>query len=66
LRGRRAACGAYQSYHPPGVITTLGHREGQPAGGLHFACPDISPYWAGYMEGSIRSGERVADEVLRA
>ena len=56
--------GAYGSYNPPGVLTSLGHVAGTPHGLLHFACSDHSPEWPGYMDGAIRQGERAAKEVL--
>ncbi len=56
--------GAYGSYNPPGVLTSLGHVAGRPHGLIHFACSDNSPEWPGYMDGAIRQGERAAKEVL--
>jgi monoamine oxidase len=56
--------GAYGSYNPPGVLTSLGHVAGRSHGLLHFACSDHSPEWPGYMDGAIRQGERAAKEVL--
>lgn len=37
-----------------------------PVGGLHFAGEATGSRWATAMEGAVRSGERAADEVLRA
>jgi monoamine oxidase len=56
--------GAYGSFNPPGVLTSLGAWVAGPAGRLHFAGADFSAQWPGYMDGAIRSGERVAAEVL--
>jgi monoamine oxidase len=56
--------GAYGSYNPPGVLTSLHDAIVQPVGALHFAGADTSPLWPGYMDGAIRSGERAAGEVL--
>jgi monoamine oxidase len=56
--------GAYGSFNPPGVITSLGPAVAGHAGRLHFAGADYSAVWPGYMDGAIRSGERVAAEVL--
>jgi monoamine oxidase len=58
--------GAYGSFNPPGVLTSLGAAVQGPAGNLHFAGADHSPEWPGYMEGAIRSGAAVAEEVLAA
>jgi monoamine oxidase len=56
--------GAYGSYNPPGVLTSLHDAVVRPVGALHFAGADTSPLWPGYMDGAIRSGERAAAEVL--
>ena len=56
--------GAYGSYNPPGVLTSLGDAAVAPLGRLHFAGADTSPLWPGYMDGAIRSGERAAREAL--
>jgi monoamine oxidase len=56
--------GAYGSYNPPGVITSIGHVAGRPHGLVHFCSSDQSPEWPGYMDGAIRQGERAAGEVL--
>jgi monoamine oxidase len=58
--------GAYGSFNPPGVLSSLGAAVQGPAGNLHFAGADYSPEWPGYMEGAIRSGGAVAEEVLAA
>lgn len=60
------ARGAYGTYNPPGVLTSLGARTAGPVGRLHFAGADTSPEWPGYMDGAIRSGERAAREALVA
>lgn len=49
---------------PPNVLTKYGSALRQSAGGLHFAGTETSEYWTGYMEGAIRSGERVAQEII--
>jgi monoamine oxidase len=56
--------GAYGSFNPPGVLTSLGAAVEGPVGRLHFAGADFSAQWPGYMDGAIRSGERAAAEVL--
>jgi monoamine oxidase len=56
--------GAYGSFNPPGVLTSLGAAVQGPAGNVHFAGADYSPEWPGYMEGAIRSGAAAAAEVL--
>jgi monoamine oxidase len=56
--------GAYGSFNPPGVLTSLQDATIEPVGALHFAGADTSHQWPGYMDGAIRSGERAAREVL--
>ncbi|KAF1922583.1 amine oxidase [Didymella exigua CBS 183.55] len=51
---------------PPRVLTKYGSALRQSAAGLHFAGTETSEYWTGYMDGAIRSGERVAQEILRS
>ena len=58
--------GAYGSFNPPGVITSLAAAVAGPVGNIHFAGADYSPEWPGYMEGAIRSGEATATKVLGA
>jgi monoamine oxidase len=58
--------GAYGSFNPPGVLTSLGAAVSGPVGNIHFAGADYSADWPGYMEGAIRSGEATASRVLSA
>ncbi len=58
--------GAYGSFNPPGVLTSLRDAAATATGLLHFAGADMSPQWPGYMDGAIRSGERAAREALAA
>lgn len=50
----------------PGVLLAFGPAIRRPVGRIHWAGTETSTYWAGYMDGAVRSGERVAREVLRA
>lgn len=52
------------AFSPPGVLTKYGPALKAPVGGIHFAGTESSDYWVGYMDGAIRSGERVAKEIL--
>jgi monoamine oxidase len=56
--------GCYGAFFPPGVWTSYGHALRTPVGRVHWAGAETSPEWAGYMEGAVRSGERVAAEVI--
>jgi monoamine oxidase len=35
-------------------------------GRIHWAGTETADYWAGYMDGAVRSGERAAKEVSAA
>jgi monoamine oxidase len=49
----------------PGVLDTLCPTSlREPLGNLHFAGTETAGDWKGYMEGAVRSGERVAKEVI--
>ena len=58
--------GAYGSFNPPGVITSLGKAVSGPVGNVRFAGADYSPKWPGYMEGAIISGQGASAEALAA
>ncbi|MCD0450867.1 FAD-dependent oxidoreductase [Actinocorallia sp. API 0066] len=48
----------------PGVLTEFGPALRAPHGLVHWAGTETSDYWTGYMDGAVRSGERVAAELL--
>jgi monoamine oxidase len=56
--------GCFSVSMPPGVLTTLGRVIRQPHGRIHWAGTETSTRWMGYVDGAIRSGERVAAEIL--
>ena len=47
----------------PGTLTAYGPALRAPVGRIHWAGTETSDYWVGYMDGAVRSGERVAAEV---
>jgi monoamine oxidase len=49
---------------PRNVLTRFGHALRTPVGRIHWAGTETSEVWCGYMDGAVRSGERVAAEVL--
>jgi monoamine oxidase len=49
---------------PPGVLLDYGEAIRAPVGRIHWAGTETSTYWNGFMDGAVRSGERVAKEVL--
>jgi monoamine oxidase len=58
--------GCYGTLFGPNIWTRYGRALREPVGPIHWGGTETSPEWAGYMEGAIRSGERVAAEVLGA
>ena len=50
----------------PGVLSRFGAFIRPPTGLIHWAGTETADYWAGYMDGAVRSGERVAKEVAKA
>ncbi len=51
------------SFTPPGVLLDFGREIRKPVGRIHWAGTETSTFWNGYMDGAVRSGERVAEEV---
>lgn len=58
--------GCYGGRFTPGGWTEHGRALREPVGVLHWAGTETSPIWNGYMDGAVRSGERVAAEVAAA
>jgi monoamine oxidase len=52
--------GGYVSVPGPGVLTAFGPALTAPVGRIHWAGTETSDRWIGYIDGAIRSGERVA------
>jgi monoamine oxidase len=49
----------------PGALLDLGPALRRPVGRVHWAGSETSTFWYGYMDGAVRSGERVAAEVAK-
>jgi monoamine oxidase len=47
----------------PGQMSKLGAQIRPAIGRVHWAGTETADYWAGYMDGAVRSGERAASEV---
>jgi len=58
--------GGYAAHFAPGVLTQFGPALFQPVGPIHWAGTETATEWRSYMEGAAQSGERAADEALRA
>jgi monoamine oxidase len=58
--------GGYMTHYPPGVLTTFGATLRTPVGRLHFAGTETATRSNGFIDGAVRAGERVAEEVHAA
>jgi monoamine oxidase len=55
--------GCPTAFTAPGVLLGFGAALRKPFRRVHWAGSETSTFWAGYMDGAVRSGERVAREV---
>ena len=58
--------GCYGAHFTPGVWTSYGEALRAPVGRIHWAGADYAREWSGYMEGAVRSGEAVAEDLARS
>jgi monoamine oxidase len=58
--------GCSMGHFPTGVLTQYGRRLRQPVGRLHWAGTETASTSYGAMDGAVRSGERVCEEILRS
>lgn len=58
--------GGYGAHLAPGTWTDYGPLLREPEGRIHWAGSETSAVWNGYMDGAVRSGERVAAEIAAA
>ncbi|MFC8360748.1 flavin monoamine oxidase family protein [Streptomyces griseorubiginosus] len=56
--------GGPTSIAAPGVLTSYGEWMGRAFGRIHWAGAEFSPYWNGFMDGAVRSGQNAAAELL--
>ncbi|KAF2264166.1 amine oxidase [Lojkania enalia] len=49
---------------PANTLVRFGRALRETVDGIHWAGTETAEYWTGYMDGAIRSGERVAREIL--
>ena len=62
----RYSGGGMISHAPPGVLTEFGHTLRKVCGRIHWAGTESSAVMCGWVDGAVRSGERVAMEVIAA
>ena len=58
--------GCSMGHFPTGVLTQYGRRLREPVGRLHWAGTETASTSYGAMDGAVRSGERVCQEILGA
>lgn len=56
--------GCYAAHFLPGTWTAAGFALKEPCGRISWGGTETATDWHGYMEGAVRSGERVAAELL--
>jgi monoamine oxidase len=56
--------GGDAAFTAPGVLTRFGPAIRRPVNLIHWAGAETATYWCGHIEGAVRSGERVAAEIL--
>lgn len=56
----------YVGHFPPGMLTTVGYALREPAGRIHWAGTETATRSYLAIDGAVRSGERVTEEVLAA
>jgi monoamine oxidase len=54
------------AHFAPGVLTQYGRLLREPVGRIHWAGTETATTSYGAMDGAVRSGERVCEEILRA
>lgn len=50
----------------PGILSKSGPALRKPTGRIHWAGTETAEAWCGFMDGAVRSGERVAAEIHEA
>jgi monoamine oxidase len=58
--------GCSMAHFPTGVLSQYGRRLREPVGRVHWAGTETATVSWGAMDGAVRSGERVAAEILAA
>ncbi|WP_338404174.1 flavin monoamine oxidase family protein [Dietzia cercidiphylli] len=56
--------GCYGAFAAPGTLTRFGPHLRRPVGPIHWAGTETATRWAGYMDGAVESGRRVAGEIV--
>ncbi|MCH7616346.1 MAG: flavin monoamine oxidase family protein [Chloroflexi bacterium] len=56
--------GGYGAVFPAGTWVTCGQALREPVGRIHWAGTETAEAFVGYIDGAVRSGERVVNEVL--
>lgn len=54
------------AHYAPAVLTEFGKALREPCGRIYWAGTETATMWHGSIEGAVRSGERAAEEVIKA
>lgn len=58
--------GAYATSYDLGGLSRWGHLQYQPTGPIYYACSDIAAEGYQHVDGAIRMGEAVAEQIINA
>jgi monoamine oxidase len=58
--------GCYGAFTTPGTLSRFGPALRAPVGPMHHAGTETATRWAGYLDGAVESGHRVAAEIVAA
>jgi len=58
--------GCFTGFLTPGATVLFRSAVRDPSGPLHWAGTETATIWPSFIDGAIRSGERAADEVIKA
>jgi putrescine oxidase len=56
--------GAYATSYDLGGLHRWGHLQNQPTGPIHYACSDIAAEGYQHVDGAVRQGEAVANNII--
>lgn len=63
--GEKWSLGCYAGMIALNTITICGKALREQCGHIHWTGTETSDIWNGYMEGAVRSGERVSNELMQ-
>jgi monoamine oxidase len=58
--------GCFTGFLTPGATVLFGSAVRDPVGPLHWAGTETATVWPSFIDGAVRSGQRAAEDILRA